>query len=100
MEPIRAIVRRVLKSAGGSPREEKDYLAGWEEVVAPEVRRHCRAWFRSGRLEVEADNPTTGHYLQLQKEKILAAFKKRRLPLRDLVIRPRRSPRPPAARRS
>ena len=86
MEIINSIVRRVLEKKT-CPGEEKDYLSLWEEVVPREIRRHARATVRNGRMLVLVDNPTTGHTLFLQKDKLAAAFHENNLQVKEITIK-------------
>ena len=88
MEKIGSIVKRVLEKKA-CPCEEKDYLSLWEEVVPREIRRHARVIIREGGVLVLVDNPTTGHTLFLQKDKIAAAFRENNLRVKEITIKQR-----------
>ena len=92
MEKIREIVERVLKCKA-SPPEEKDYLALWEDNVPGEIRRHTKIRVSGNELVAYVDNPTTKHLLFLQKEQIINAFRKSKLPIKGIAIKnPPQSP--------
>ena len=86
MERVGDAIRRVLKEKK-TFKEEKDYLALWDEVVPPGIRKHARASVRGGNLYVRADNPTTSHLLFLHKERIINDFKENNLTIKGIVVK-------------
>ncbi|MFH2068836.1 MAG: DciA family protein [Candidatus Omnitrophota bacterium] len=86
MEKIGDVICRILKKEDRSY-EEKDYLALWEDVVPKETRRHARATVQNEKIFVWVDNPTAGHHLFLQREKITAEFQRRGMKIKEIIIK-------------
>jgi predicted nucleic acid-binding Zn ribbon protein len=76
---IGSVVEQVLGDMGLDAAREAFRIGEiWEEVVGPEVARHCRPVAIRGRvLEAEVDSSVWCQQLQMEREQLLAALRER-----------------------
>ena len=74
--PIGPVVGQVLEDLGLDAARQAFRIGElWEEVVGPEVARHCRpVAVRGNVLEAEVDSSVWCQQLQMEREQLLAAL--------------------------
>jgi predicted nucleic acid-binding Zn ribbon protein len=73
---VAELVPRVLEDLGIAGAALLRIVERWDEVVGPEIARHCRPVLLRGRtLEAEVDSSVWCHELQIRRGEILAALR-------------------------
>ena len=69
----------------GKP-DEKAYLAVWEKIAPTAIRNHTSFSCRGRVIYLRVDNPVTGHRLNLEKKRLVKAYREQELPVDDIRI--------------
>lgn len=86
MKKIGDLVGRVLDRAVPLAPDDKEYRAVWERSVPRRIRNHSAFSCRRGALVLAVDNPTTGHQLDMMREKIISEYQRCGLAVREIRI--------------